>query len=670
MVVAGALISVVLLLGLAAAGVACGRRPGASPVLYALTALVSAATGLLALGFLLGGGGPAETVTLPLGLPWVGSLMRVDALSAFFLFIIHLGGTASSLYAIGAGRHEHHPGRVLPFFPAFLAGMSVVVLADDAFSFLVGWEFMSLTSWALVMAHHRAPENARAGYLYIVMAGIGTLALVLAFSLLAGSTGDYTFALIRKAHLTPLTSAAVLALVLIGAGSKAGLYPLHAWLPHAHPAAPSHVSALMSGVMTKVALYGVIRIVFDLLGPPQWGWGVAVMTVGAVTAPMGILYALLHGDLKRVLAYSTIENVGFIVVNLGLALAFKANFLMDGAALAFTAALLHILNHALFKSTLFLGAGAILTATGERGMDKLGGLIHRMPITAVAFLVACMAISALPPLNGFVSEWLSLQTILLSPELPQWTLKLLVPAAGCLLALATALAAAGFVRIFGIVFLSRPRSPAAASATEADPWARGVMLGLAGLCLLIGILPGLVIAGLAPAVSGIIGAAMPDQLGTRWLTTTPIDASHGTYNGLLVFLFMGITATAASYAIHRLASRTVRRSAAWDCGFPVPSPATQYTAASFSQPLRRVFGTVLFRVRETVDMPAPGDLRPGRFAVTIRDIAWDAVYHPVTVAVRVLADRINTFQFQTIRRYLTLVFLTLILMLGVLAIWS
>jgi hypothetical protein len=334
--------------------------------------------------------------------------------------VVNLGAAAASLFALGYGRHEESPERILPFYPAFLAGMNLVVLADDAFTFLVAWEFMSLSSCALVMAHHRDPENVRAGYIYLVMAGIGTLALLLAFGALAGHDGGYSFAAIRAS--TPSTTVAAFAfwLALFGAGSKAGLVPLHVWLPLAHPAAPSHVSALMSGVMTKVAVYGFIRIVFDLLGSPPWWWGAVLLAIGGATAFIGILSATLQRDLKKLLAYSTVENVGVIFAGLGLALAFRASGLRDAAALAATAALFHVFNHAMFKSLLFFGAGAVLNATGERNIEKLGGLIHRMPHTAFAFLVGCVAISALPPLNGFVSEWLTFQAILLSPELPRW----------------------------------------------------------------------------------------------------------------------------------------------------------------------------------------------------------------------------------------------------------
>src|ERR1700726_339310 len=283
--------------------------------------------------------------------------------------------------------------------------MTLVVIADDAFTFLVSWEFMSLTSWALVMAHHRIPENVRAGYIYLVMASFGTLALLLGFGLLAGPDGLYTFAQMRAAHPSAALAALALILALIGAGSKAGLVPLHVWLPLAHPAAPSHVSALMSGVMTKVAVYGFVRIVFDLMGEPAWWWSMVVLALGGITTVMGVLYALMQHDLKRLLAYHTVEHIGIIFIGLGLGLAFRADHMEWAAALALTAALFHVFNHSVFKSLLFFGAGAVLTATGARNMAPLGGLIHRMPRPAATFLIGCAAISAVPPLNGFVSEW-------------------------------------------------------------------------------------------------------------------------------------------------------------------------------------------------------------------------------------------------------------------------
>lgn len=662
------LFCVVALMALATIAVALGRSPHGSRVVYGASLTITLILCAIALLCLLGHPDSPDVI-LPLGLPWLGAHFRIDALAAFFLVVINLGGAAASLFALGYGRHEQSPERILPFYPVYLAAMNLVVMADDAFTFLVSWEFMSLTSWALVIAHHRIRENLHAGFVYLLMAGFGTLALLLAFGLLAGAEGNYAFAAIRASHPSAALTALVLILTTVGAGSKAGLLPLHVWLPLAHPAAPSHVSALMSGVMTKVAVYGFVRITFDLLSAPDWWWGMLILAIGGVTAVMGVLYALMERDLKRVLAYSTIENIGIIFAALGLALAFRAEGLPWAAALALTAALFHVFNHSLFKSLLFFGAGSVLNATGERNMEHLGGLIHRMPKTAFVFLLGCVAISALPPLNGFVSEWLTFQAILQSPQLPSWGLKLLVPAVGALLALSAALAAACFVRAFGITFLGRPRTPVAVDAHETDTISLAAMYCLAALCLVAGILPGLFIDTLAPVVQSLTGGRMPVQTSVDWLSIVPIAESRSSYNGLLVFMFMIVSAVLAAFAIHRLASDKLRRGPAWDCGYPEPAPVTQYTADSFAQPIRRVFATMVFRAREIGEMPRPGSTAPARLTVERHDLIWDKLYVPITIGIAFATEHLNYLQFLTIRRYLTLVFAALVLLLLVLAIW-
>jgi formate hydrogenlyase subunit 3/multisubunit Na+/H+ antiporter MnhD subunit len=626
----------------------------------------------VALTALAGAGNTASSLRLPVGLPWIGAHFRIDALAAFFLVVTNLGGGGASLFAIGYGVHEKAPGRVLPFYAAFLAGMNLVVLADDAFTFLFAWEFMSLSSWALVMAHHQDPENRRAGYIYIIMASFGTLCLLLAFGLLAGGSGGYSFADMRGT--TAAFPGLILILVLLGAGSKAGLVPLHVWLPLAHPAAPSHVSALMSGVMTKVAVYAFIRIVFDLNGPPAWWWGIVVILLAGITCMLGVLSALMQHDLKRLLAYHTVENIGIIFIGVGLALAFAAHNMPAAAALALTAALFHVFNHSVFKSLLFFGAGAILAATGERDMEHLGGLMHRMPLTAFTFLMGCVAISALPPLNGFVSEWLTFQAILLSPDVPSWGIKLIVPAVGAMLAFSAALAAACFVKAFGVTFLGRPRTRVAETAQEVDRASLAAMFAFAALCLVAGIVPGFVIDGLAPVVQSLVGEHMPAQTPISWLSIVPIAESRSSYNGLLVFAFIAMSTVAAVQVLHRFASRSVRRGPAWDCGFPDPSPGTQYTADSFAQPIRRAFGKVVFLARERVDMPPPGDMRPARMTVTLRDLVWDAIYAPIGGGTWFVAEKLSLMQFLTIRKYLSLVFAALVGLLFVLMlvmlVWS
>jgi formate hydrogenlyase subunit 3/multisubunit Na+/H+ antiporter MnhD subunit len=662
-----ALWGVAVLMGAAALGTLLQRTGAAVRVTYGLclaACLAILATGALHLLFWTDA---PQGAHLPVGLPWTGAHFRLDALSAFFLVLVNLGGAAASLFAIGYGSHEPARGRVLPFYPVFLAGMNLVVLAADAFGFLLSWELMSLASWALVVAHHHETANTRAGYIYILMASFGTLTLLLAFGLLAGPDGGYTFEAMRRAD--PTMPGLVLVLVLIGAGSKAGLVPLHVWLPLAHPAAPSHVSALMSGVMTKVAIYGFVRVAFDLVGEPSWWWSMVLLAVGSVSAVLGVLSALLQRDLKRLLAFSTIENVGIVFIGLGLALAFKANGMAAAAALALTGALLHAFNHSLFKSLLFFGSGAVLTATGERDIEKLGGLIRAMPLTAFLVLGGCLAISALPPLNGFVSEWLTFQAILLSPQLPQWGLKLLAPAAGAMLALAAALSAACFVRAYGIAFLGRPRTPQAARAAEIDRFSLAAMAVCLVLCVIAGVLPGLFIDALAPVAQALTGTRMPVQTTVPWLSIVPVAESRSSYNGLLVLVFITVSTLLTVEAVHRYASRAVRRGPAWDCGFPDANPATQYTADSFAQPIRRVFGETVFQARERVEMPPPGAAHPARLTVSLRDLVWEALYAPIARGLAVATEKLNHLQFLTIRKYLSLMFAALVGLLLVVAVW-
>jgi hydrogenase-4 component B len=652
-----------------AAIVATLGRGMALALVYPIGALAALVLGAADLQVLLSG--HELSASLPIGLPTIGLRVRLDSLSAFFGIVINGGVLAASVYGLGFDRAKELSPRVEPLFPIFAAAMNLVLLADDAYGFLFSWELMSLSSWALVVARHTDPESRRAGHLYLVMAAIGTAALLFAFGGLAGTAGGYAFDTMRAHPPRPVVAALVLAAALVGCGSKGGLVPLHAWLPLAHPAAPSHVSALMSGVMTKVAIYGFVRIVFDLLGPPAWWWALPPIVLGAVTAVLGLLYAVLDRDLKRVLAYSTVENVGVIFVALGLALAFRANGQNEGAAIAMAAALLHMLNHSWFKSLLFLGAGAVLHATGHRDLERLGGLIHRMPRTAVFFLVGALAASALPPLNGFVSEWLLFQSILAGPSLPQASLHFASPAIGAMLALAAALAAACFVRVYGVAFLGRPRSAEAASAHDVPLAQQATMGGLALLCILGGLLGSVLAAGLAPVLHFVVGGGLPGAGGGPTpLSLIAFDPSRSVYDAPVIALFVAIASLATLVVVHCLSKRKTRRGPLWDCGYPNPSPTAQYTAASFAQPLRRVYGTVVFAARETATMPLPGDPSPARFSVGLIDHIWRWLYVAPGRAVLGLSERLNVLQFLSIRRYLVLMFSALVILLSIAAVMT
>lgn len=653
--------------GLVAALAALSGRHGLQlvyPALVVLSGLAVATDGsALALGL-------DSSLRLPLGLPATGLHLRLDALAAFFGLIVNLGVLAAAVYGLGLDRNKDLSPRIEPFVAVFAAAMNLVLIAADAFSFLFSWELMSLTSWALVVAYHDKPDNTRAGHVYLVMAAIGTAALLFTFGGLAGIAGNYAFDAMRLASPSAFTAGLVLAGALIGAGSKAGIVPLHAWLPLAHPAAPSHVSALMSGVMTKVAIYGLLRIVFDLLGPPVWWWSLPFLILGSLTAVIGLLYAVFDRDLKRVLAYSTVENIGVIFIGMGLAIAFKATGLAAAAAVAMGAALLHCLNHSWFKSLLFLGAGAVLHATGRRDFDGLGGLIHRMPATSALWLVSIMSISALPPFNGFVSEWLLFQAVLAGPAFPDPILRFLSPAVGAMLALAAALAAACFVRAYGTVFLGRPRSPEATAAHEVTRPQIVAMAMLAGLCLAGGLFGGMTVWVIQPLLQFLAGGPMPSiGTGPTTFSLVAFSAARSTYDAPTIALFLLISGGLTTMIVHRISNRRTRRAPAWDCGFPDPSPLTQYSASSFAQPLRRVFGSFVFGATEEVDMPPPGDGRPARLTVRVHDYLWDVLYAAPARAVSRLSERLNALQFLTIRSYLMLMFASLIVLLIVAVVW-
>lgn len=605
---------------------------------------------------------------LPVGLPWLKAHFRIDIVSALFLVIVNMGASAASLFGASYAKHLSHPGRVAVAYPLFLAGMNLALMADDAFSFLLSWEFMSASSWLLVLADHEEDENRKAAFTYLIMALFGTFCLLGAFGILAQAGGGYDFKAMRQADLNSWQSSLVVGLALLGAGSKAGLVPLHAWLPLAHPAAPSHVSALMSGVMTKVALYILTRFLFDFGPTPAWWWGAIIMVAGGVTAVAGILYAIVQTDLKRLLAYSTVENIGVAIIGIGVAAAFKGEGMLPFAALALAASLYHMLNHSVMKGLLFLGAGAVLHATHERNIERLGGLIHRMPVTAGAFLVGAAAISALPPLNGFVSEWLILQTLFLGPKIPNWAMKFGSPVVAAMVALSAALAAAAFVRAFGMVFLGKARSQAAENAREAPTPMLIALVILAALCALLGILPVSATTVLSEISQSLMGIELSGAIIEGWPWLAPINEARGSYSGTVLVASILFLVMVTVVIIKGFGTRSIRRGPAWDCGHKEASPAFQYSASSFAQPLRRVYGASFMKAREEVDMPSPAETRPATLTVTLRDLIWDGVYQPLIDGIAYLSTTLNRLQTMTVRRHLLMMFLTLMIMLIVAAL--
>lgn len=632
------------------------------PVFFALfgvCALAAMAGGVLALVQ-----GTRITATLPLGLPWLPWHVALDALSGFFLLVIGLIGIAIAVYGPGYVREFEHSQDSLAvlggFTALFLASMMLVVVAADAFLFMVAWEAMSVSSYFLVAFQHEHAANRRAALLYLLMAQIAGLSILLSFGVLAAFGHGFSFDAMRAAPLTPGWATAAFALALLGFGMKAGLVPLHVWLPEAHPAAPSHVSALMSGVMLKIAVYGFIRVVFGLLGHVQWQWGVVTLALGGTSALLGVLYALMQHDLKRLLAYHSVENIGIIFIGLGLSLIFLGTHHPILGALAFVAALYHTLNHAVFKSLLFLGAGAVVRASHEQDIEHMGGLLRRMPWTGLCFLIGCISIAALPPFNGFVSEWLTFQAALQAWSLHSGVLRSLVPIAAAVLALTGALAAACFVKAYGVAFLGQARSRQVRHAREVSFGMRCAQGGLALLCLLLGVLPTWVIDLINVIPRQLLGRGLTQVNAHGWLWLTPVDAGSASYSAPLVVLALGLGWWIMALWLRRGPVRQVRRTDAWDCGFAPPAPHMQYSATAFAQPIRRVFGP-LFQINESV---VNEDGRQ-RYVLQVNDRAWKWIYLPIAASVQHIARAVTWLQRGHVRIYLTWTLLSLLVLLWV-----
>jgi len=614
-------------------------------------------------------------VILPFGLPDLPFHLRLDLLSGFFLAVIGLLSLFVSLYSLGyvKGFLGHRSvTNLVVFYALFLAGMCLVVLADDAFFFMIAWEMMAAASYFLVLFEDERIENRRAAFLYLVVAHVGAIAILLSFGIMAGlTTGfsgfqSYTFDAMREAELPAGLATAAFLLAFLGFAAKAGVIPLHIWLPEAHPVAPSNVSALMSGVMLKTAIYGIIRVVFDLIGDFPWWWGAIVLVFGLVSAVMGVLYALMQHDLKRLLAYHSVENIGIILIGIGLAMIFTSFDMSLLAALALLAGLYHTLNHAMFKGLLFMGAGSVLHATHERNMEEMGGLIKFMPWTAVLFLIGCVSISALPPFNGFVSEWLTYQAFLLSPGLPSPLLNLLIPLGAALLALTSALAAACFVKAFGVTFLGQPRGHCHGRIQEAG-WSMRIGMLLAALaCLGLGVLPTYLIKWMDPIAEELVGGTIAASAsGFGWMWLTPVAAERASYAAPIAFLGI-LSIVIVTYLLLHTRPGAIHRAPLWDCGFEKVTSRMQYTATSFSMPLRRIFG-FLFSIKEHVrQLPQEAHHAfPERMHYHLRvgDRFWMLLYQPIVDASFWMSRRIGRMQHGRIQIYLIYSFVTILVLL-------
>ena len=653
-------------------------------------AFAGAIAGLrVSLGVLLSASGETLIQPLPVLFPFARLSLSVDGLSAYFLLVISLMAVAAALYGPAYLRvHSPDAGRARQAargfaLNVFLGCMALVCCAGDAWTFLFTWEGMTLASYLLVVSDDRDGENARAGLLYMVMAHGGTALLIVAFLTLTELAGGFDFAALRMAAggLDGATRTTLFFLALGGFATKAGVVPLHVWLPRAHPAAPSHVSALMSGVMLKVAIYGILRFGFDLLAPVAgplpslWGW--AVLLLGTTSAVLGVLYALQQHDLKRLLAFHSVENIGIILIGVGLAMIlWRQGSAADTlATVALTAALLHTVNHAAFKGLLFLGAGSVLSRTHIRNMEELGGLARRMPWTAGFFLLGAVAISALPPLNGFVSEWLTFQALLGGASRFPGPAGLVIVLSAAMLALTGGLAAACFAKAFGVTFLGRPRTPHAEHATEAPPTMIAAMAWLGALCVALGVAPGYAMRLLdapsatllhGPVASAVVTARGPFVLSTALMPpgTNATAISMTMVAGLLIAL------TAMAWVLRGGLRRAAPRTApTWTCGIS-PTARFDYTATAFAKPLRLVFAA-LYHPRRQVTRETAGTpyvVRRIHYAGEIVDLAETQIYHRIERDISALSRAIRALSTGSIYGYIGFVLGTLfvaLLLVGV-----
>jgi hydrogenase-4 component B len=632
-----------------------------STLAFALAGVAGIGAAALGLDGLLG---RAWTVEIGGLVPLTGLALRMDPIAGFFLLLVGATSIPASLYAVDYARGAR---RGLGAYLAFILAMAVVPLAANVLTFLIAWELMALASYALVLHDRDDPAAVRAAWIYAVMTHAGLACLLAGMLLMAAWTGSLRFAdwPAAAADLGAPARNAVFALLALGFASKAGVIPLHVWLPAAHPAAPSHVSALMSGVMIKLGVMGLLRAGLDWLGVgPPW-WGVALLLAGTLSAVGGVLYAMVDRDLKRLLAFSSIENVGIILVGAGAGMVFHAAGVETLAILAVAAALYHAANHAAFKALLFLGAGAVVHGVGTRDLEAMGGLIKRMPWTAAAFLTGAVAIAALPPLNGFVSEWLTLQALLQNTRIPRLELNLVFALALAGLALTGGLAVACFVRAFGIAFLALPRSEAAARAHEVGPSMRAGMGLLVAACAALALGPTVVLPRLGAAAARLLGDTAPG-LGEDLLVIA-VSGDFATLSMPVIALALsaGLLLPVVLLRLAR-APRGACPPQTWGCGRLLQTARMEYTAIAFASPVRRIFD-FLYRPEKRLEIEVHPDsrffVRRIAYGSRTRALAEEWLYAPVLRVLRLGAARVRAIQSGSANLYLIYVLATLIVLL-------
>ncbi|HYL38048.1 MAG TPA: hydrogenase 4 subunit B [Bryobacteraceae bacterium] len=610
--------------------------------------------------------------SLPCGVPLFSWTVRLDPLSSFFSLALALLGVAVSIFSFGYLRDwqgRKNIGILGFFYNLLLLSLALVFTASNAFFFLLAWEVMALAAYCLVSFEHEKEETRKAGILFLIMSHTGTGLLLIAFLTLASIAHGLDFTSFHglASTLPAWQSGAVFVLFFLGFGVKAGVIPIHVWLPAAHPVAPSNISALMSGIVIKAGIYGLARVCFDFFDvAPLWA-GILVLSIGVLSALLGVLYALMEHDLKRLLAYHSIENIGIILIGFGASMMFHSLGHSNLAALALIAGLYHTLNHAIFKCLLFLAAGSVLHSTRTRNMDRMGGLIRSMPVTSLFFLIGAVAISGLPPLNGFVSEWLTYQALLAGFGTTHSLTRVLFPLAGALLALTAALAAACFVKAFGITFLALPRSEEAETAHEAPFSMQLGMAILAAACVALGLGATWFLPIFDPLTQQALGLRISSELlAANSFALTAGSPHSGTVSTAGIAASLVLISLVP--ALLQLAwARRARQSTGpvWDCGLPALTAENEYTATAFSKPLRMIF-SALYRPRREIQ--AEYDVSPYyptaiRFESEIEPAFEKHLYDPLKRRVLALAGRMRAIQAGSIHAYLAYIFITLILLL-------
>lgn len=588
----------------------------------------------------------------------------LDPISGAFVFIISGLALAASIYSVGYTKDDRHKSLPSFLYGLFILSMYAVIASKNVITFLISWETMAVVSYFLVVTD-RTEESSRAGLVYGVLTHVGTAFIIAAFLLIYSSTGSMDFGVMKSniGMLSPRVRSLVFVFALIGFGTKMGAMPMHAWLPRAHPAAPSNVSALMSGVMIKTGLYGLIRVAFDILGGgPQW-WGMLIVAMGAASAILGVLYALTETDIKRLLAFSSIENMGIIMLALGASMMFKAAGMSAFAGLALLAALYHALNHSLFKGMLFMAAGSVVHATGTKNIEKMGGLLKTMPYTGLFFLIGSISICGLPMFNGFVSEWMTYQSLLIGFGLPNTSAKVMLPLSGAALALTGALAAFCFVRAFGIGFLGAARSADAEFAREHSWFMTAGMGILAVACLAAGILPGQVSGIFSSAVSSLAGSDGPERF---MLGVAVAETTSGVFPMALLIAFIAIIM--AAFIMTKTLGRgrgKVTIGPSWDCGMRGLTPRMQYTGAAFSKPLKIIFKRIYLPRREIkVDyVLKPLFAKSVSYGARITPFMEKYLYRPLINFIRNAAMNVRRLQSGNLNVYLGYMLITLIVLL-------